>query len=132
MAQAKDRMPPHHARAGIPHHGPHLFASGGLVAMDRAFGADRLLQPKAAPIEPDGGIIQQPLTLGTQRRVGGVLAPAVTGDHRRDGLPFPGQALARESHGDCPAAILRRPRTRGFDWFRINHHRCQVRLEQTA
>ena len=34
MAQAQNRMPPQHARAGITHHHLDLLAPGALIAMD--------------------------------------------------------------------------------------------------
>ena len=93
MAQAQNRMLPKHARTGVTHHRSDLFAPGGLITVDRAFDTNGLLQPKTAAVEPHGGIIQQLLALRTKGWPGRVMIPAINGDHRRNGLPFPDQTL---------------------------------------
>jgi hypothetical protein len=58
-----------------------------------------------------------------------VLVPAVTGDHRRNCLPFPGKTLAGKVQVDCPAFFRRWSLTRGFARSASNHRRRQFRLD---
>jgi hypothetical protein len=83
MAQAQDRMPPQHARAGITHHRSDLLAPGTLIAVNRTLGAKGFSGPKPAALQPGGGIIQQPLTLRAKRRPGSMMDVAVTANAMR-------------------------------------------------
>lgn len=130
MAQAQNRVLPQHTRACIAHYCPDLFPPRALIAMNRAFDTNRFRQPKTAALQPDTRIIQQPLALRTKRQPGCVMVPAITGDHRRDGLPFPGETLGCKVRRGCPGSIRRRPRRSGFDWRHCGH--CQFQLSPTG
>ena len=128
MAQAQDRMPPYHARAGIAHYRSNLFPPGPLIAMNRACGTDRFLEAETTARQSDRSIIQQPLALGAKLFPGRVMVPAIAGDHRGDGLPFQRKAFPGKARRDCPACFRRWPETRGFDGFHTNHLQRQLRL----
>src|ERR1039458_1307104 len=121
MTQAQNRMPPQHARAGITHHRLDLFTPRALIAMDRALDADGLLHPKPAPLQPDGSIIQKPLTLRAKSRLGIMMALAVTADHRCNRLPFPGQPLAGKVRSEEHTSELQS----------LRHLVCRLLLEKT-
>jgi len=120
-------MPPEHARAGIAHHRLDLRAPFGLVAMDRALGTDGFLRSESTPLQPDGGVIQQVPALRAKSTVGMMMALAVTANHRRQGLPFPGQPLAGNAPANGLAFVRGWPQVRRFDGFHNCHHHRQFR-----
>jgi hypothetical protein len=93
VAQAHDRMFPHHARPGITHYGAGLFAAIALVAMHGTVGARRLFLSEAATFQPHFGVIQKlpAFRAKTFRRM--MMVAAINLHHRRHRFPF-----AREAH----------------------------------
>lgn len=122
-------MPPQHARAGVTHHRFDLLAPGRLIAMDRALDADGLLHPKLASLQPDGGIIQKLPALRAKSGLGIVMALAVTVNHRRNRLPFPGKPLAGKARAGGPAFFRRWPQARRFAGFHTGHRHRHLRTQ---
>ena len=67
MHDGYDGVVQEHARSGIAHHLAYLLAHGRLVAMHWASGATGLVLAKLAMLQTLVGIIQQGLTLRTER-----------------------------------------------------------------
>ena len=127
VAQGQNRMPPEHARAGIAHHRPDLFAPGWLIAVNRALVTNGFLGSKPAALQSDGGIIQQPLAFRAECRPRAMMVSAITLHHRRDRLPLPSQTLAGEARAGGPAFLRGGLQPSAFHAFNSVHRRCQVR-----
>jgi hypothetical protein len=78
------RRVPEHAGSGIAHHLTYLLAIIGFVAVDRAFGTNRLIGDKLAAFQPLVGISLQLAALLTQALFVPVFIPAVQTKHERD------------------------------------------------
>lgn len=79
-----------HARTGIPHDAPDLFAAFRAVTMDFASGADWFIFSERTMIKPVAGILQQILAIRAEfLRAGSSMMPAaVAGNHARHRLFF--------------------------------------------
>ena len=96
VAQAHDRMFPHHARTGVTHDDAGLLAAVALVAMHRTIGARRFCLAKPAAFQPHFGVIQKlpAFRAKTFRRM--MVAAAINPHHRRHSFPFARQPPARQ------------------------------------
>ena len=114
-------MLPEHARAGVTHDHSDLLPPGGLITMHGAVDANGFLGAKAAAVEPDGCVIQQPLTLAAKRCASGMMVAAVTANHRRNRLPFPRKSFVGKARSRCPAWLGSRVEGRGPNGLWIGH-----------
>ena len=121
VAQAEDWMLPEHARAGVTHDYSDLLPPGGLIAMHGTFDTNRLFRAEVAALQPDAGIILQASALGAKRCPRGVMATAVTANHRRNRLPFPGKTLVGKARAGCLAWLDCRAQSRGPDGLWTGH-----------
>lgn len=116
VAQAHDRMFPHHARPGMAHYHAGLFAAVALVTMHGAVGTRRLCPAEAAALQPRTGVIQKlaafraqtggmripPVCSEEPRKSAGeppallMMVAAINPHHRRHRFPFPRQAHASQ------------------------------------
>ena len=78
-----------HARAGVTHHGTHLFAFVGLVTVDRAVGARRLFFLEGAFIEASVSVICKLAACRAELVLGFVVVAAIDANHHIDGSAFP-------------------------------------------
>lgn len=81
MADRQDRMVPNHARTGIAHNFPDSFALFRLIAMYRAFIADRLSLPKRTFRNPLMRIRQEPRAIFAEVLLRAVVGTAIHADH---------------------------------------------------
>ena len=82
MAQTQNRVLPEHSWPGVAHYGFDLLAAVVLVAMHRTVRARRLFTAEPAAIQSHCGIIQKSFALGAETVGGGVIAVAITLNHR--------------------------------------------------
>ena len=88
MANRQDGMPPNHARAGVAHDRLDAPTHFGVVAMHRAFVADRLPIPERALGDPFLRIRQKPGTIFAQILCRTVVGAAEDANHDGDGSGF--------------------------------------------
>lgn len=92
VAQAHQRMFPHHARTGVTHDAANLFAPIALIAMHRTFGAGRLFQTEMTSLQPHTRIVQKLFALRAKNGGRVMFIPAIDAHHGLHGLPFSRQA----------------------------------------
>jgi hypothetical protein len=97
MAEAQNRVLPNHPRPGIAHHGPDLIPPIPLIAVNRALGADRLLRPEPAALEPKRRIVHQLLALGAEASAPMMMTGTIAANHGGHGAVFPGQTLGNKA-----------------------------------
>jgi hypothetical protein len=93
------RVPEQHSWAGVPHDHPGSCPGTGLVTMDRAIGAGRLVGAVEAFLQAHIGIVEEALAVVAQicmRRL--VARVAVNLDHFRHRMPFPVETLVQQIH----------------------------------
>ena len=88
MADRQDRMVPDHARSSIAHNFPDSFALLRLIAMYRAFIADRLSFPERTFCNLLTRIRQKPLAIFAEILLHAVVGTAIHADHGGNGANF--------------------------------------------
>jgi hypothetical protein len=73
-----------------------------------------------AALQPDGSIVQKLAALRAKGRVDMVMALAVTTNHHRNRLSFPGQTLGDKALAASFAFFRRWPQAKGFGGFHIS------------
>jgi len=100
VGQRPDRVPPGHPRAGEAHDLAGRLALGGLVAVDRAVGAGRLVYAVRALFKPPFRVIHQFRAVGAQAAVCLAIVMMVTEYvcHAHQGFVFPLQSAVEPIH----------------------------------
>jgi hypothetical protein len=99
MAKRQPGMSTQHARTGVTHHLPGLFALRRFVAMDRASGAGGFRCTIGTFLESLVGVAEKGCTLGTDGLIARMMVGAVNLDHTLHGLALTIQPAFGISHG---------------------------------